>query len=52
MPYGYIDFNKLLMDELKVFEALGVSVTLCCPWSAPTRWERIKDNALTFIGWR
>lgn len=56
MAYSSIPLEQMIeqsfLEGLDALKGLGVDVTVYCPWSAPTRWERLKDNALTFIGWR
>lgn len=41
---------RLVQDELALFGKLGI--VMYCPYKTPTRWERIKDDLLTFAGWR
>lgn len=50
MAFGLIDWDALYQDHLQVLEAFEVQ--WYCPWRPPTRWERITDDVLTFIGWR
>lgn len=36
----------------EAFAGLGVHITMYCPYTPPTKWDRLKDDVLTFIGWR